>query len=453
MGETTTFDQGWTQLLKERIPCLFLKCSDKAQVVHVLNAITNHTKHPVYIYYRAHGFVDTQHRRPIAETREFESALAYAKRSFSQKIRKLFVFAELPPLNESKIDTNTLLVAIQHATLHHRSIVLIGTQSMPTVLQEQLTTVELDYNYSVQLPEPSPKRKKARSIVLETGTNQHVEIDQSSVADAALDADARNEYVDASLLPRGVTSVCCDLKKKVGSRFGGLCQWLEKKRLYFKARNLRSPRGLVLQGTPGVNWEFALKMIGSAWRTQLYRFDLRVLESLPAAQAQEALHQGLQFLEQTQPCVAWIDNLEQMLQWPDGQEVGNSSRLLVDLMYWLEKRESKVFVVLTVNQVENLPPEIFKQGHFDEMFYLMLPGIQERRDTIEYQIQQMGLPIPSCTCLDRITNLANGMLVEEIAQAIEHAAKQLNQRLTPQKTDSIYEASFKQNLDANTASH
>ena len=453
MGETTVFDQGWTQLLKERIPCLFLKCSDKAQVVHVLNAITNHTKHPVYIYYRAHGFVDTQHRRPIAETREFESALAYAKRSFSQKVRKLFVFAELPPLNESKDSISALLIGIQHATLHHRSIILIGTQHLPASLQEQVTMVEVDYNNGVQLPPSLPTRKKARSVDWETETNQHADIGQSSTEDPTFAECGSNELVDASTLPRGVTWVSCDMEKKTGSRFSGLCQWLERKRLYFKARNLRSPRGLVLQGTSGVNWDFALKMIGTAWKTQLYRFDLRVLESMPAAQSQEALHQGLQFLEQTQPCVAWIDNLEQMLQWPDGQEVGKSSRLLIDLMYWLEKRESKVFVVLTVNQVENLPPEIFKLGHFDEMFYLMLPGIQERRDTIEQQIQQMGLPTPSCTCLDRITNLANGMLVEEIAQTIEQAAKQLNHRLTPRKVDSIYEAIFNQRLNAGFTSN
>lgn len=443
MQEPTLFDQHWAQLLKERIPCLFVKCSEKGQTIHVLNAITNNTKMPVYIYYRAHGFVDTQYRRPIAETKDFEAAISYAKRSFSQKVRKLFVFAELPPLDESKEFVNTLLIGIQHATLHHRSFILIGTQNLPLLLQDQTTTVHVDFkDNSIQLPDELPTRKTKKSIQDYTEQPATPPIEDQSNPIAATEPNPLSSKKHIL----GVERLSYHVEKAMGSRFGGLCQWLDKKRLYFKARNLRSPRGLLLLGTPGVNWEFAVKMIASTWKTSLYRFDLRVLQSLPAAEAVEHVNHVLGYLEMTQPCVAWIEHFEDVLQWHDPESTGKSSRVLIDLLYWFEKRESKVFVVLTANDIENLPQELFKMGHFDEMFYLTLPGIQERSDIILQQITRLKLPHPSEQCLEQLVALSNGMLIEEIVRSIELAAHQLRTKKDQNKIDLTYERHFTQRL-------
>lgn len=447
MGESTLFDQHWSDLLKARIPCLFLKCVDVGQVVHVLSLITGNTKLPVYIYYRAHGFVDTQHRRPIAETRDFEAALAYAKKSFSQKVRKLFVFAELPAIDESKEMMQALLISIQHAALHHRSLILISTHPPSSSLYDHVTTIQVDYNTNgIQLPFDA-KRKKSKASAEPQPSAQPLAPTKHEQQETAI----RNEIIARTKTKRkapiaGLERLCYEGDKQAGSRFGGLCQWLDKKRLYFKAKNLRSPRGLMLIGTPGVNWEFAVKLIAGTWKTTLYRVNLLAIELMDPKDAVDHVNSVLGFLDMAEPCIAWIDHLEEALQLDDLQQAGKSSRLLVDLLYWFEKRSSKVFVVLTVEDTEQIPQEIFKMGHFDEMFYLTLPGVQERADTIVQQVNHLQVNAPSPACLEALVALSNGMLVEEITHTIETISTPLRNQSEQRDIDLLYEKQFKEHL-------
>lgn len=44
----------------------------------------------------------------------------------------------------------------------------------------------------------------------------------------------------------------------------------------------------------------------------------------------------------------------------------------------MQDKTSPVFVVATANDISQLPPELLRKGRFDELFFVDLPGDDER---------------------------------------------------------------------------
>ena len=47
---------------------------------------------------------------------------------------------------------------------------------------------------------------------------------------------------------------------------------------------------------------------------------------------------------------------------------------------WMQEKTTPVFVIATANNVDGLPPEFLRKGRFDEIFFVDLPTVAERRD-------------------------------------------------------------------------
>lgn len=56
----------------------------------------------------------------------------------------------------------------------------------------------------------------------------------------------------------------------------------------------------------------------------------------------------------------------------------------------MQEKKKPVFVVATANDVSRLPAEFLRKGRFDEMFFVDLPEISERKQIWEIVIQRHG---------------------------------------------------------------
>ena len=70
---------------------------------------------------------------------------------------------------------------------------------------------------------------------------------------------------------------------------------------------------------------------------------------------------------------------------------GVSARLFGTFLTWLNDHESDVFVVTTSNNISNLPPEFSRSERFDGIFFLDLPGVQQRRTIWNLYLDRFGL--------------------------------------------------------------
>jgi SpoVK/Ycf46/Vps4 family AAA+-type ATPase len=79
-----------------------------------------------------------------------------------------------------------------------------------------------------------------------------------------------------------------------------------------------------------------------------------------------------------------------------------------------------VFVVATANRVEALPPELFRPGRFDQVFFLDLPEPTERAAVLEIHCRARRQAVPR----DAIEGLAartEGYSAAELEQVVKAA--------------------------------
>src|SRR5206468_11885663 len=95
----------------------------------------------------------------------------------------------------------------------------------------------------------------------------------------------------------------------------------------------------------------------------------------------------------THNCVLWLDELEkgfagtQSSAFSDG---GTTSRVFASFLTWLQEKTSAVFVVATANDISQLPPELLRKGRFDEIFFVDLPAVEERREIFGIHLAKRG---------------------------------------------------------------
>jgi SpoVK/Ycf46/Vps4 family AAA+-type ATPase len=205
---------------------------------------------------------------------------------------------------------------------------------------------------------------------------------------------------------------------------GLLKAWLSKRRRAFTVEaadfGLPKPKGILLLGVPGCGKSLAAKACASLWKLPLLRLDTGRLFTSAVGGSEENCRKALQLAEVAAPCILWIDEIEKALagvgssSFTDG---GTSARVFATVATWLQENTSPVFVIATANTVTSLPPELIRRGRWDEVFFLDLPGIQERREMFRIHLEKCGRDSGEFE-LDRLAEACPGLSGAEIEQAV-----------------------------------
>jgi len=100
-----------------------------------------------------------------------------------------------------------------------------------------------------------------------------------------------------------------------------------------------------------------------------------------------------------------------------GLDSGTSTRVFGNILTWMQEKSEPVFVVATANDISSLPPELLRKGRFDEIFFLDLPNLRERREIFSVHLTKRGR-LPQDYDLDRLAARSEGYVGAEIEQAI-----------------------------------
>ena len=70
---------------------------------------------------------------------------------------------------------------------------------------------------------------------------------------------------------------------------------------------------------------------------------------------------------------------------------GVSRRIFGQLLTWLAEKTSRTFVIMTMNRIAGIPPEMLRKGRFDEIFFVDTPDADERRQIFEIHMRAKGI--------------------------------------------------------------
>jgi SpoVK/Ycf46/Vps4 family AAA+-type ATPase len=169
---------------------------------------------------------------------------------------------------------------------------------------------------------------------------------------------------------------------------GGLAalkDWLEKRSLAFskEARDfgLPPPKGILMLGVQGCGKSLCAKSVSSLWQLPLLRFDMgRMFNSLVGS-SEENVRKAVAVAESVAPAILWVDEIDKAFAGSQGSgssDGGTTARVFGTFLTWLSEKTSPVFVVATANDISHLPPELMRKGRLDEIFFVDLPGQNER---------------------------------------------------------------------------
>ncbi|MBX9772558.1 MAG: AAA family ATPase, partial [Candidatus Obscuribacterales bacterium] len=99
---------------------------------------------------------------------------------------------------------------------------------------------------------------------------------------------------------------------------------------------------------------------------------------------------------------------------------GTHTRVVGQLLTWMQEKKEPVFVVATANNVDQVPPELFRRGRFDETFFMDLPGPTERQDIFRVLLKKRGRK-PQNFDLKKLAEQSDGFTGAELEQAIKDA--------------------------------
>jgi hypothetical protein len=199
-----------------------------------------------------------------------------------------------------------------------------------------------------------------------------------------------------------------------------LKRWLEQRRSAFLAPTpppgLDTPKGLLLLGVQGGGKSLAAKGIAGMWGVPLLRLDFGVLYNKYYGETERNLRESLATAEVMAPCVLWIDEVEKGLAGDSG-EGGPSRRVLGSLLTWMAERDARVFLALTANSIEELPPEFVRKGRLDEIFFVDLPDAETRAAIFAIHLAKREIKTGDFE-LGRLAELSEGFSGAEIEQAV-----------------------------------
>ena len=142
---------------------------------------------------------------------------------------------------------------------------------------------------------------------------------------------------------------------------------------------LAKPRGVLLLSPPGCGKSEFCKSLGNEVERPVVTVDVGSLMGSLVGQSEERTREALRIIDSMAPCVVMIDEIEKAFAGVGGSgDSGVSSRMFGTLLTWLNDHESDVFVVCTANDVAKLPPEFSRAERFDGVFFVDLPGRQQK---------------------------------------------------------------------------
>jgi len=204
-----------------------------------------------------------------------------------------------------------------------------------------------------------------------------------------------------------------------------LKRWVEQRRPVFVQEppppGLEPPKGMLLLGVQGCGKSMVAKAVAGGFGVPLVRLDFGTLYDKYQGETEKNLREALASTEQLAPCVLWIDEIEKALATDGGDTDGGlSRRVLGYLLTWMAERKSRVFLVATANQVQQLPAELLRKGRFDEIFFVDLPDAATRAEIFALHLDRRKLPREGID-VSALAAAANGFSGAEIEQVIVSA--------------------------------
>ena len=466
-------------IVRSRTPLVVLESPEENQILHVVQEIARRLQLKAFRWTITDGLAALDPAdQPMLSINKSLEVLNYIK---SSARHSLFVLLDFHPHLQDPVHIRHLKDIALSYDKHHSTVVLAG----PVIkMPEELLPFTAEFRL------PLPTAEQVRGIIFDVAgewgaengrrsvqtTNKVIDIlvrnlmglsatDVRRLARKAISENgviSHHELSDVmrakyELLGRdGVLSFEYDTTRF--SDIGGmrhLRHWLELRKDFFLEGHdlpLDPPKGILLLGVQGCGKSLVAKATAGIFQAPLLRLDFGVLYNKYYGETERNLRKAFETAEVMAPCVLWLDEIEKGVAVQSDDD-GLSRRILGTFLTWMAERKKTVFIVATANDITRLPPELVRKGRFDEIFFVDLPGPENRREILRIHLLKRSLR-PEDFALDALVEVTEGFSGSEIEQAVVSAMYTAHaQRHTLDQQDLLAEINQTRPLSIIMAEH
>ncbi|MCY7286075.1 MAG: AAA family ATPase [Cyanobacteria bacterium CAN_BIN43] len=157
---------------------------------------------------------------------------------------------------------------------------------------------------------------------------------------------------------------------------------------------LQFPRGTILIGPPGTGKSLFAKSAASRLGLPLLCADWAGLISPIPGESVANLRTLLQSAEASAPCILFWDDYDKAFASADlSKDAGEEKKLAGMLLTWLQDRTAPVYTIVTLNRINQIPPELKRR--FDRTIFVDLPHEGARHDIFGIHLLKYCGAIPN----------------------------------------------------------
>ncbi len=185
-------------------------------------------------------------------------------------------------------------------------------------------------------------------------------------------------------------------------------------------------RGALVIGPPGTGKSLVAKAAGSILNLPVIRFDVGRIFNSYIGQSETTMRTTLAMIDAMSPCVLMLDEIDKGFAGMVGggtNDSGTTSRVFGTFLTWMQERAQKerpVFLIMTANRIEGLPPELLRKGRVDEIWSVNLPNEPEREEIINIHLRKRKQKLEQGETKS-VVRLTDNLVGSEIEQLIEDA--------------------------------
>lgn len=165
-----------------------------------------------------------------------------------------------------------------------------------------------------------------------------------------------------------------------------------------KEYGIPAPKGYLSVGIPGTSKSFSAEAIAGKWNVPFIKLNMAKITSRYAGETERNMYKALNLVKSCAPCVLLIDEVEKALggyKSSNASDSGAIARAFGNVLEFLNDNDNGVFVVMTSNDVSQLPPELTRAGRLDAIWFFGLPTANERENILEIHLNKTGKAVDS----------------------------------------------------------
>ena len=405
--------------LRARRPIIWVNSGDYKEIDTIVKEATRDYQDKAIYEYRAFGVVDFETK---VKGEDVTDLYSFLDKLYSEGIRRN-VFLLIKNAEEEMKNAKNIAYIKKIAETRYSSpdynftiIVVSETETVPKELEKFTSILDI----------PNMSKDEIEKYILKFSKDNNIKVDEKDIGEVAISLkgltkleidhvlnmiiESKNNISisgrdiiikeKGQIIKKSSILEIIDFKEKIEDIGGleGLKEWLKSKAQVFrrldeaKKFGVDTPKGVLLVGMPGCGKSLAAKASARLFNVPLLRLDIGRLLGKYVGESEHNMRVALKTAESISPCILWIDEIEKAFAGinQDGGASDITKRLFGQFLTWLQEKENTVFVVATANDVTVFPPEFFRKGKFDEIFFIDFPNEEEREKIFKIHLEKRG---------------------------------------------------------------